>query len=383
MAEEAVLDQEKIVEKKPEMQAGPNVKSFEGTEKAPEQKLPESKSEEKKLPENEEKKIEKKEDESVDTDEFLKKETGWETWDQAKAAKAELEELRTKKVETPKFSAEDRDKLFDDAYPVIQAKKQIERAEKLDVTKPREAAELVKLGMQLKNKDLSAEDVDFLYNERFAMPDKPKKGEDQTDEDHAEAMARYERQVESVNKRLAIEAKLAKPELSKFKAELVLPDIPKPEPVVQQPSEESLAAVKAIREGFLKAVDNDFAKFDGFTTKVKDESVEFPVSFKVSDEDKAEIKKIAQEMNIDEYFGKRWFDDKGNTKVEQMMSDLYLLEKRDKAFQGTANNAASERRKEIIKQNSNIKLNGVTNGQTNLKQSGTTKEKEEAAIWSA
>jgi len=190
--------------------------------------------------------------------------------------------------------------------------------------------------------------------------------------------------VEMVNKRITVDAKLAKPNLSKYNSELVLPDIPKGTPQQEAPSQESLDAVKAIRDNFLRSVETDFNKFDGFTTKVKDESVEYPVSFKADDKDKADIKKLAMEMNIDEYFGKRWFDEKGNTKVDQLMSDLFLLEETEKAFQGVANNAASERRKEIIRQNSNIKLNGVTS-QTNMTPppEATKKYREEAAIWQA
>ena len=197
-------------------------------------------------------------------------------------------------------------------------------------------------------------------------------------------VAKWESQVERINRRLSVDAKLAKPELSKFKSELVLPDIPKVELQPNQPTQESLAAQKEMRDNFLRAVDQGYSKFDGFSTTVKDESVEYPVTFKIADEDKVAIKKIAQEMNVDEYFGKRWFDENGNTKVEQMMSDLFLLEKRDKAFQGVANFAASERRKEIIKQNSNIKLNGVTT-QTNIQRPPELEKKhrEEAAIWSA
>jgi hypothetical protein len=324
-------------------------------------------------------------EETVDADEFLTKETGWKTWDEAKAAKAELDELKKlPKSEQAKFTPEEREKLFEDAYPILQSKKQLERVEKLDATKPKDAAEIIKLDLALKNKDLTQDDVDFIFSEKYEIPDKPKKTDDQDDDDYAAKVAKWESQVERINRRLSVDAKLAKPELSKFKSELVLPDIPKFNQQPEQPTQESLDAVKAIRDNFLRAVDTDFAKYDGFSTTVKDESVEYQVSFKIDDKDKAEIKKLAQEMNIDDYFGKRWFDEKGNTKVEQMMSDLYFLEKREKAIQGVANNAASERRKEIIKQNSNIKLNGVTT-KVDIQRPPELekKHKEEAAIWSA
>jgi hypothetical protein len=301
--------------------------------------------------------------------------------------------LKGKQPEPFKFSNADSEKYFnaikegkeDDIYNIIHSRKQLEKAERLDATKPKEAAEIIKLDLLYKNKDLSQDDVDFIFSDKYTIPEKPEQSIEQSDDDYAKQVQKWERQVEVINKRITVDAKLAKPELSKFKSELVLPDIPRSNPQPDQPSQESLDAVKAIRENFLKSVNEGYQKFDGFSTRVKDESVEFPITFKVPDEDKAELKKLATELNIDEYFGKRWFDEKGNTKVEQMMSDLYFLEKRDKAIQGVANNAAAERRKEIFKQNSNIKLNGAASGQTNIKppKENDRKYKEEASIWSA
>lgn len=306
------------------------------------------------------------------------KETGWKSVDEAKAAKAELESLKTKKSESFKWEGQE-----DGIYNMLHSRKQLDRVEKLDATKPKDAAEIIKTAMLLKDKDqdLTQDDVDFIFNDKYEIPEKPKKGEDQDEDEYATKVAKWEKQVEFINKKMTIDAKLAKPELSKLKSELVLPDISKADSQAAAPTQESLDAIKQIRDNFLRTVDTDFAKFNGFTTTVKDESVEFPVTFKVDDSDKAEIKKLAQEMNVDEYFGKRWFDEKGNAKVEQMMSDLYLLEKKEKAFQGVANQSAAERRKEIIKQNSNIKLNGVTSQTTIQKPADMSRKyQEEKAI---
>ena len=330
-------------------------------------------------------KKEPEETETVDADEFLAKETGWKTWDEAKAAKAELDEFRKlPKGEQNKFSTEEREKLFEDAYPILQSKKQLERVEKLDASKPKDAAEIIKLDLQLKNKDLSQDDVDFIFSEKYEVPDKPKKTDDIDDDEYATKVAKWESQVERINRRLSVDAKLAKPELSKFKSELVLPDIPKAEPVAQAPSQEVLAAQKAMRDNYLQAVESSYSKFDGFNTKVQDEAAEIPVAYQIHNDEKAAIKKLMQEMNVDEYFGTRWFDDKGNAKVERMMSDLYLLENTQKVLDGISEKAASAKFKGVIKTNSNIKLNGNgSSTQTNMQQPASRREKEETAIWSA
>ena len=126
------------------------------------------------------------ESETVDADEFLAKETGWKSWDEAKAAKAELDEYKKlPKSEQAKFSPEEREKIFEDAYPILQSKKQLERAEKLDASKPKDAAEIIKLDLALKNKDLTQDDVDFIFSEKYEVPDKPKKTDDIDDDEYA------------------------------------------------------------------------------------------------------------------------------------------------------------------------------------------------------
>jgi hypothetical protein len=380
---------EAVVEKKPEeVKSGLNVSSFEGREVAPKDNGATVIKLDKPIdgdipaavvakPEGEE---------TFDADEYLSKETGWKSWDEAKAAKAKLEEYeKSTPKEQGKYTPEEREKLFEDAYPILETRKKLERIEKLDATKPKDAAEIIKTDLLYKNKDLTQDDVDFMFDEKYTVPDKPKQSDEQDDDDYAKSVAKWEKQVALVEKRMAIDAKLAKPELSKLKSELVLPDIHKVEQGAQQPTQESLDAAKAARENFLRAIETDYSKLDDFSVKVKDESVEFTTAFKVPDEDKSALKKIAQEFIMEDYFGKRWVDKDGNVNVKQFMADLYLLENGGKVLQGVANNAASERRKEIIKQNSNIKLNGITSSQTNMQRPPEMerKHKEEAAIWSA
>jgi hypothetical protein len=332
------------------------------------------------------------ETDTVDADEFLAKETGWKTWDEAKAAKTELETLKAKKPDEFKFANAESEKYFnaikegkeDDIYSIIQSKKQLERAEKMDASKPKDAAEIIKLDLLYKNKDLSQDDVDFLFSEKYEAPEKPDKADDMDDDDYNKKVAKWEKQVELVNKRMVIDAKLAKPELSKFKSELVLPDIPKAEPQAQGPTQEVLDAQKAMRDNYLHKVESDFSKFDGFNTKFKNEDVDEPVSYQVHADEKAAIKKLMQEMDVNEYFGTRWFDEKGNAKVERMMADLYFLENPQKVLDGIAEKAASAKFKGVVKANSNIRLNGGgSSNQTNLQEPVSRREKEVAAIWSA
>jgi hypothetical protein len=340
-------------------------------------------------------------EEIFDADDFLKKELGFENWDSAKTEVANLKKFKEdfKPVEPFKFANEDSEKYFnalkegkeDDVFAHLNTKKELERAEKLDITKVADAAKLVKTAIQFKNKDLTPDEVDYLFDEKYTMPEKPEQAEDQTDDDYQKSLAGWNKKVQMAEKRLVIDAKLAKPELSKFKSELVLPDIPKAELKEAEVSQESLDKVKAIQDGYLKTFESGYKSFDNFKVSVKDESVEIPVSFKVSPEDQAELKTLAENvlfktMDVNKYFSDRWFkeDASGNfvPNPAKIMQDLMLLEKPEKVLQGLSNDAAQKRLAHQIKLDKNINVNGNRNN-TILKPDATNREKEEELIMRA
>ena len=171
-----------------------------------------------------------------------------------------------------------------------------------------------------------------------------------------------------------IEAKLAKPELEKLKSTIVLPELERPTAQASEPTAEELEKVKAMRDNFLQKLDSDYSKVEGFTTKVKDELVELPITFKIPDEDKVAIKERLKEgFDVNSYIDKRWFDDKGNPKIEQMISDIFQLENPDKILSGIANKSASERLLQYQKTAKNINLGTTQTHQQTFSQNGESK----------
>lgn len=302
-------------------------------------------------------------------------------WENAEAAKTEIETLKGLKVNPPqpepfKYANEDSEKVHkllmegkvDDVVAVYNKQKNIDRAISLDVSNET-AAEIIKLNMGLKYPTLTADQINFQYKQEYGIPkepiwDKVKEDEDDFNERYNE----WEEQVANVHMKAQIAATMAKPELEKAKTQIVLPDIKQSVPnEANQPDPEAL---KKLRENFLNKLESDFSKAEGFSTTVKDESVELPVSFKIPDDSKAAIKgRLAGDFNVEDFITNRWFP-QGEPKVEQIVSDLYQLENLDKIISGVANNAANERLKEYRKQTSNINVNGSTAQQTYQQQNG-------------
>lgn len=335
----------------------------------------------------------------IDADGLLVKETGWKNWAEAKAAKLRLEELEKAPKTEPTKLNEASEKMLkalegedgeETLFNYIQTKRQIQRAEKLDASKPKDAAEIIRLDLKYKNHDLSEDDIDYLMEKRYSIPEKPEKEEDQTDDQYEKKVARWEKEVRLAEKAMVVDAKLAKPGLSKFMPEIVLPKIQKAESTqAKEPTQEELAVIQQVRDSYLQAFDKQAVNFKGFNVEVTDEEVKIPVSYIITDKERDATKESLQTFDLNEYFQNRWFDADKKTgivtpKVEQAMADKYKLENFDKILHKVASEAAAQMKAHLKKQRLNTNLNNGNNktaGQQGSKQ--TEREKEADAIMDA
>lgn len=160
----------------------------------------------------------------------FKEKFGYENPD---AAIKEIEQLRALK-EQPEFQFENEDsvalfKAFqagkaEDVYNFLHSQRQIESLLNKDVDKD-SAADIVKLGMQLKYKDLTTEEINYQFNKQFAIAPKPVQEADEEDTDYQNRVAGWEGQVRDKTFELTIAAKQYKPELAAAKKQFVLPKI--------------------------------------------------------------------------------------------------------------------------------------------------------------
>ncbi len=297
---------------------------------------------------------------SFDPNQFVREKFGFESVEQA-----EQEFKRVKDFKEPEFSFKDdisktlfdaiKEGKSDEIYDILNQQKKLDKLTNAELN-PSLAVDIIKTNIQNKYKDLTSDEVDLLFYESYFTPLKPEQGYDETDEDYATKLKTWQSQIDYVDKKMIIDAKVIRPELAKLKSELKLPDIYGLEQQEAQ-SREEFAVAQQARSVYERTLDSDFQSFSGFSVSVKDEEVDIPISFNVAEDERLAMKNTLSDFDSDIYFGDRWFTEDGKPKVQQIMADKYLLENRDKILQKVANEAASQRLLAHLKKTGNINLN--------------------------
>ena len=299
---------------------------------------------------------------AFDSNQFLKERFGFESVEQAEE---EFKRFKEPKEEF-KFQDDMSKTLFDaikegktdDIYEILNQQKKLDKLISNELT-PDLAVDIIKTNIQNKYKDLTSDEVDLLFYDQYFVPSKPEQAYDDSDEDYATKVKTWQSQVDYLDKKMMIEAKVIRPELTKLKSELKLPDI-YGEAQQEAESREEVEKMQQARSIYERTLDSDFQSFSGFTVSVKDEDVEIPISFNVAEEERLAMKNTLADFDSDSYFGERWFAEDGKPKVQQMMADKYLLENYNKILQKVANEAASQRMLAHLKKTGNININQPT-----------------------
>ena len=296
---------------------------------------------------------------SFDPNQFVREKFGFDSVEQA-----EQEFKRVKDFKEPEFSFKDdisktlfdaiREGKSDEIYDILNQQKRLDKLTNAELN-PSLAVDIIKTNIQNKYKDLTSDEVDLLFYESYFTPLKPEQGYDETDEDYATKLKTWQSQIDYVDKKMIIDAKVIRPELAKLKSELKLPDIYGLEQQEAQ-SREEFAVAQQARSVYERTLDSEFQSFSGFSVSVKDEEVDIPISFNVAEDERLAMKNTLSDFDSDTYFGDRWFTEDGKPKVQQIMADKYLLENRDKILQKVANEAASQRLLAHLKKTGNISL---------------------------
>ena len=296
---------------------------------------------------------------SFDPNQFVREKFGFDSVEQA-----EQEFKRVKDFKEPEFSFKDdisktlfdaiREGKSDEIYDILNQQKKLEKLTNAELN-PSLAVDIIKTNIQNKYKDLTSDEVDLLFYESYYTPQKPEQGYDETDEEYGTKLKTWQSQIDYVDKKMIIDAKVIRPELAKLKSELKLPDIYGLEQQEAQ-SREEFAVAQQARSVYERTLDSEFQSFSGFSVSVKDEEVDIPISFNVAEDERLAMKNTLSDFDSDTYFGDRWFTEDGKPKVQQIMADKYLLENRDKILQKVANEAASQRLLAHLKKTGNISL---------------------------
>lgn len=341
------------------------------------------------------------EEEIVDANDWLKREFNWESTD---AAKAEIEELRKLRETTSskadiEFANEQSAKFFkllqdgkeDDLYSFLEQKKKIDRLSSAELNAAT-AADIIKLNMQQKYKDLTPSEIEYKFNKQFGISQRPQQKDIETDEEYQERLQSWESQVKDTETEMFIEAKLAKPELEKYKSELILPEIQfEGTQSAQGPTQEELEAQEVLINSFKQNAQTALKSFDGFSVSVKDEEVEIPLSYAVSDEERkvvsAQLDRFA-DANFDAnvVLAERWLKEDGRGGYEintsQVIRDLSLLQSEGKVNQKFVNDAAAKRLAEHIRKTSNTTVTSRNTAQSTFNPEQRSElDKQVEYIW--
>lgn len=206
-----------------------------------------------------------------------------------------------------------------------------------------------------------------VFNEKYVIPEEPHQTFDETDEDFEKRSEKFEKNKGVIERRIEREAKSAKAELHKLSEELILPDISTSESKGKQQSQEELDAAPKARENYLNSIDNGLKDFNSINATYKDKDVEIQAEYKLSADEKKELKSDLENFNIEDFVQTRWLSKDGSVNTTQLAKDMFQLKYGDKATQKLVEQVGNKRYAEAIKGIKNVDFSGQTrSGSTNI-----------------
>lgn len=262
-----------------------------------------------------------------------------------------------------KFANEESEKIYnlflagdaDKALDIYAEQKKLKNADKLL------PADVIKLNLQYQNKDFTPDEVNDLFLDTYAMPEKPEQEISELDEEFLERTKKYSKEVERIENRIKRDAKPATAELLKLHKEIVLPDIQPQQPKLTEPTQEELDAQKKEVDIFLQSIDTSLDKFNGYKATFKDEEVELPIAYSLTKEEKSKIQPLIalSNSNAGEFMRTiGWIDEKGQIDTSKMAEDLPFILDKKSVIQKMVTETGNQRRAASIKATKNIDYSG-------------------------
>lgn len=309
------------------------------------------------------------EDEILDPNDWLKREFEVDSPDTLKQYLQEYKTLKETKPQETKWANDDSKKLYEaiasgdrnQVLDILNKQSKLEQLASAELNTSN-AADVVKSYLQFKYPDLTQDEINYKFNKQYSISSKPTQRDDELDDEYNMRLSAWESDKRDKEMELMIDAKQYRPELVKFKNDLVLPEIKQNnQQPTQQISQEELAEIEKAKDGFVKNTEAFLGTFNGISTSVKDKDVDYNVSYLVSQEDKALMSQFAKEFaesNFDanQLFAKDWLNEDGSLNVKQIIEDKMWLANKDRIIQKIAMESANQRLELYLKEKKNIKL---------------------------
>jgi hypothetical protein len=255
-------------------------------------------------------------------------------------------------------------------------------------------ADAVKLFMEYKNPNFTADDINDEVSTRYQAekPEKPEE-DDYVDEEAYRAAqkqydrdsAKYEKEQKKLERQLKLDANAAREQLASYKKDIILPDInpayPAPqedEAAIQQQAEEHRKA----RAEYLGSLKKSASEFKEIPFEFNDEGVAFKGSFQIEDAERAQLENDLTNKNVVEDILLPRYDKGGVYDTRQLMEDVYFLNNKDKVIQAAIKQAIAQTSLENLKRLKNIDLDQSQRGIVS-EQSDEAKKREFAKAFMA
>lgn len=293
---------------------------------------------------------------------IFKEKFGYET---PEVLMQELESLRAFKAAPPvaelKFENERSKRVAEalqagnlkEVHEVLDQQMKIDRLTGAEMTSEI-AADIVKLGMQIKYKDqnLTPAEINYKFNKQFALPPKPGMLPADDQEEYDQRVAAWQSQVDDRQMELMIEAKLARPDLLAAQSKLVFPTINRPEDaafqnwqtLVQENDRLSAEATQAYKAFTPKSIE----------TKMNFVDEANKIAFDFSFEPDPDSFKSAIEMTSDiSLFWKSFQHPDGTPDRKAFLEAVYFAKNKDKVILAALNQSKNATIKASLPDNSN------------------------------
>lgn len=290
---------------------------------------------------------------------LFKEKFGYESPD---AAIREIEELRAFKAQprTPEFQVPDEDSAAilkalaagkrEEVWRILDHEMRIDRFVNAEVNKDT-AADIVKMGMQLKYKDLTPDEINYKFNKQFAVPPKPVQALEEDDVDYQQRVGAWQDQVTDKQMELMIEAKLAKPELQNAKGKFVIPEI-------ETPVDEGYLQYQKMLEDNARSDAETKEAYKALTPKAietkinfKDEAnkIGFEFQFEPDGEGFAKAVEIASNADL---FWQNFMNPDGSPNRQKFLDAIYYANNKEKVLMSALNQAKNATIKASLPDNS-------------------------------
>lgn len=275
----------------------------------------------------------------------------------------EIEELRSFKAipqtrEEIKFENEKSEKLFralqkgdrKEVYAILSEEEKLETLTSSEITESN-AADVIKLGMALKYKDLSQAEIDYKFNKQYAIPKEPVKSEEEDDESFAQRKAEWQECIDDVKMSKIIDAKLSKPELELAKSKIVLPEIS------DDVDEGYIQYKKSLEAQSQQQVEIE-AAYKSFTPKTvetkipfTDEANKIGFEFQYEPDSESFNKSVEMALDINQFFG-AFKNQDGTPDRQKFLNAIHFAMNRDRILMEAMKQAKNATIKSFLPDNS-------------------------------